>query len=446
MAISALARSGLLLVAASAWLAGCSGSDSSRPDILLVTLDTTRVDHLGCYGYDRPTTPNIDRLAAESVVYTAATATASATLPSHASLFTGKLTTSHGARTDPEGPLELADALGPEFGLFRARGLSPEEQTLAEILAGAGYATGAVVAGPWLKQLFGLSLGFDSYDDSEITVLNGRSAESVTASAVRWLEQREGDRPFFLFLNYFDPHWPHSPPDEYTRIFLPGGKPERRLHLDEWIAMYDAELRYMDHHFGLLLDRMRDLDLYDDAWIIVTADHGELLGEHELFGHGKHLYREITRVPLILKYPHGEVPPRRDDTRVQLIDLMPMICERLALAPPDGIQGQSPPGLSHPIVAESFLLPHMEIGDWHRLDEGGFTLHRNSLGNHMLFDGRADPSKSVNLAGSRPEKVEQMTDRLNRYLASLPAPPRPGPAEPVDPETQEALKSLGYIE
>ena len=152
-----------------------------------------------------------------------ATATASATLASHASLFTGKFTTSHGARRDPEGPLVLSDAIGSGLDRYRARGLSPDERTLAGVLSSAGYTTGGVVAGPWLKKLFGWSPGFDFYDDAEITVLNGRDAASVTASAAGWIERLDGDRPFFLFLNYFDPHTPYKPPTSTRACFCRGG-------------------------------------------------------------------------------------------------------------------------------------------------------------------------------------------------------------------------------
>ena len=192
---------------------------------------------------------------------------------------------------------------------------------------------------------------------------------------------------------------------------------------------------------------MRELDLYDDTWIIVTADHGELFGEHGARGHGKHLYHEVTHVPLIVKYPWGEVPPRRDDERVQLADLLPMICARLELEPPDDIQGQAPPDVSHPIVAESYVLPQVtDTGDWRTLHEDGFKLHWNSLGHHMLYDMESDPSESVDLASSRPERLGTMIERLSGYLASLPPPPESGPPGEIDAETREALKSLGYIE
>src|SRR5262249_10289738 len=148
---------------------------------ILITLDTTRVDRLGCYGYAHPTTPNIDSIAEKSVIYTRAIAPSSWTLPSHASIFTGKFTTSHGAEYDPNGPLHLLDVIdGPQaWKSYRVRGIAKDEKTLPMHLKNAGYATGAVVAGPWLRKIFVLSKGFDYYDDSQITGLNGRTADQV---------------------------------------------------------------------------------------------------------------------------------------------------------------------------------------------------------------------------------------------------------------------------
>ena len=152
-------RARVIVAGAIATLAACGGGGTGvRPNVVLITLDTARADHLGCYGYERNTSPNLDRMAAESVLYLDATSTASWTLPAHASLFTGKFTSSHGARYDAEGPLLLTSGIrGPKsWDKYRARGLSPEETTLAQLLGRSEYATGAVIAGPWMKRVFGL--------------------------------------------------------------------------------------------------------------------------------------------------------------------------------------------------------------------------------------------------------------------------------------------------
>ena len=170
-------------------LDGCGDKPPPQPNIVLIVLDTVRADHMGCYGYGRNTTPVMTELATTANLYTRARATSPWTLPSHASLFTGKFTSSHGAKYDSEGPLHLMDAIsGPqEWEAICARGLALNERTLAQILKEEGYATGAVVGGPWMKKVFGLNRGFGHYDDAEISTLNGRLARSVTLGALKWL-------------------------------------------------------------------------------------------------------------------------------------------------------------------------------------------------------------------------------------------------------------------
>ncbi len=438
----------LILILGLCLLAACAGEDGERPNILIITLDTTRLDHLGFCGYDRETSPNIDRIAADAVVYTQVYSTASTTLPAHASLFTGKLVTSHGARSDTEGPLMLLDAIeGPqEWEVYRARGLTPDETTLASLLAEAGYKTGAIVAGPWLKRVFGLDRGFEFYDDAEISDVNGRLAERVTASALSWLEKQRADR-FCLFLNYFDAHAPYMPPEAFVqRLFSendigrPGSKNE------QLIVRYDAEILYMDHHIGELIQTLKEWDLYDKTWIIVTADHGELLGEHQLIGHGKYLYEEEIRVPLISKRPHGEGAGQRIDGRLQLTDVLPMICSGLNLPLPPGIQGVVPADRTLPIVAETypneFISAH---GYWRTLLASDFKFLWNSKEKHLLFNLKEDPAESTDLSALKPELAAKMARLLDTYLESLPKPGEAGPPVQVDEETAKALKGLGYV-
>ncbi|HVS09598.1 MAG TPA: sulfatase, partial [Planctomycetota bacterium] len=390
----------------SLWLAaGCGkGSRRKRPNVVVITLDTTRADHLGCYGYQRPTSPNLDHLAEQSVLYGRAISPSSWTLPAHVSLFTGKLPTSHGVCYDARGSLNLGDAVDTKGMLsYRARALPAQEVTLAQILSARGFATGAFVAGPWLKRLFGLDRGFAHYDDGNIEALRGRLAEDVTASALRWLEGQRG-KPFFLFLNYFDPHTPYDAPPPYRWAFLseqernvdpaaPRGEPrseEERRQLA--IDLYDGEIRYMDHHVGQLLAGLDRLGMFDDTLLVVTGDHGELLGEHGNWGHGKFLTEPELHVPLFLRYPRGERGPERIGGLVQPIDVLPMVLERLEIAPPPGIQGGVPPGVGHPVVAEVYPLPEMSPhGSWRALYEGKWKYAWNSLGNHLLMDLESDP-------------------------------------------------------
>jgi len=493
-----------------AWLscAGCGGTapdNPRRPNVVIISLDTTRADRLSCYGYERQTSPNLDRLAATSTVYTHAIATSSWTLPSHASLFTGKLTSSHGARFDPDGPLHLGQAIDGPFSGFRARGLSDAEVTLAERLRDAGYQTGAIVAGPWMKRVFGLAQGFDFYDDDHITNVDGRRADSVTDSALRWLARRDS-RPFFLFLNYFDPHGPYQPPAPYDRMFLdtetgPGDdefpqgelllktgpappqpphagtaeraemarkEPEKlKAMAQAWIAwsqkkhellqnwaasgrhrnqpaLYDAEIHYMDTHIGRLLEHLED-DAAPDL-IIVVGDHGELLGEHGLIGHGEHLYQEELHIPLIVADP-GATGGTRVSRPIQPTDLMPLVLSKVGLESPAGIQGGAPGTRSHPVVAE--LYPTTIRADsqaWRALFAGPWKLLWSSTGRHQLFHLDDDPGESRNLIEAEGERAERMLTALDGYVSTLPGPAEAGPPQQLDEETRRALESLGYIQ
>ena len=431
-------------------LSGCGKRQhAKKPNIILITLDTTRADRLGCYGYRRQTSPNIDKLAEESVLYTRAIAPSSWTLPSHASLFTGKFTSSHGARYDPEGPLLLTDAIsGPEsWDAYRARGLAQNEVTLAEVLKETGYTTAAVVGGPWMKRIFGLNKGFDYYNDSQISTVNGRLASQVTTSALNWLERRR-EKKFFLFLNYFDPHGPYSPPEGFALKFLPKGTnfTGREPTLEETNALYDAEILYMDHYIGRFLQKLKVENLYNDTLIIVTSDHGELFGEHGKFGHGHYLYQEELHVPLFIKYPAGEVSPKRTDLRAQLTDILPMIYERVGITIPGNIQGTSPSQIKHPIIAETYPLPLIsKDGSWQSIFEGDFKFIWNSKNQHMLFNLKDDPEENVNIIVQDSKRTERMWAQMEQYLAKLPKPGLAVPAGEPDDQTREALKSLGYV-
>lgn len=440
------------------WSGGCLKKGSKgNPNIILITLDTTRADRLGCYGYHRQTSTNLDQLASESVLYNRAIAPSSWTLPSHASLFTGKFTSSHGAQYDPEGPIRLSDAVGgPKSWPYRARGLAKDERTLAMVLKELGYVTGAVVGGPWLKGAFGLHKGFDFYDDSEISSINGRSAKQITTRAVKWIEKVNGDR-FFLFLNYFDPHFPWFAPEGYAMRFLPKGthrngkmstigRPPEERTAEVNHALYDAEILYMDHYIGYFLQMLKAENLYANSWIIVTADHGELLGEHGKFGHGKYLYEEELHVPLFMKYPDGEESARRTDSWVQLTEILPMICDRLGISVPDDIQGSTPPRINHPVIAETYPVPSMtEDGHWRAIYDENFKFLWNSAGHNLLFNLKDDPSEMRNLREQERGRAERMLGKLDQYLAELPAPRAANPGKRLDEKTEEALRSLGYL-
>ena len=423
----------------------------STPNILLITLDTTRADHLGCYGYFRTTSPNIDAIADSGIVYTSAYSTSSWTLPAHASLLTGMFPTSHGARYDAEGPLFLsrAVALPEEFGDFRARGLGSEETTLAGMLGKAGYDTGAVVAGPWLKRVFGLHRSFAYYDDQGIDTIAGRRADSVTQAALSWIDIRKSSgNPFFLFLNYFDPHGPYDPPRRYVRRFKPPPKSETTPEAERArkTAGYDGEIAYMDHHIGVLMDWLKQRDLFDRTYIIITSDHGELLGEQGRWGHGLTLSQLEIRVPMLVKPPLGEARGERRNEPIQLVDVLPLIASRLEQSIPAEVQGGIPPQIGHPVVAEVDPLPHMSTdGEWRTVIRDGYKFLWNGKGQHELYNLVADPGERNQLLTRHPAHAQLMQEDLETFFASLPARGGVTGAVTIDEETRRALESLGYI-
>jgi arylsulfatase A-like enzyme len=436
----------LLLLAACCLACGRAPFDAN---LLIVTLDTTRANHLGCYGHERDTSPEIDAVAADAVVYTRAFSTSSWTLPAHASLFTGEFPWSHGVRLDPNGPLSLGDAVegGAFLREYRASGLAPDQLTLAEILAAHGFKTGAVVAGPWMKRIFGLERGFQHYDDDGIDTMSGGKAADVTDAALAWLDLHEGER-FFLFLNYYDPHGPYRDPEGYGIRFLSPQdyRSERRIELTPSAigALYDGEIRYMDDHVGRLVESLRRRGLYDDAWIIITSDHGELLNEHEQIGHGVTLYQQEIWIPLIVKFPADAKRSGEDDAPIQLTDVFVMVLEGLGVPLPSAVRGRHGPKL---VFAEVYPQEwRSRGGDWRVLLDGDRKLHWNSRGQHQLFDLASDPGEESNLAARYPERVRAMESTLEQLLATLPRPARRGPPKALEPETQKALRSLGYLE
>ncbi len=298
-------------------------ADGSRPNLLLITLDSTRADHLGCYGYPLPTSPVIDGVARGGVLFTDAISQIPLTGPSHATMMTGLHPHEHGAVRNG---VPLPD---------RAR-------TLAERLGEAGYRTAAFLSGWTLRaRLSGLDQGFDLYDDSmrdRYRLVNTqRFAHQVTPEALDWLRRRE-DGPFFLWVHYFDPHAPYVRRPALLED-LDAREERRARRLPSRTLKYDSEIRHMDGQIGRLLSALRDLDLERDTLVVIAADHGESLGEHGYVGHGRFLYEEIVRVPLIISWP-GRIPAGiAIGTPVALLDLTPTILALMGLPAPEYASG-----------------------------------------------------------------------------------------------------------
>ena len=365
-------------------MAGAGCAARPRPGILLVVADTARADRFSTNGYGRPTTPAIEALGRDGAVYLRAYTPSPWTLPAHASLFTGLYPSAHGADS---GNLRL-DASLP---------------FLARRLRDAGYRTQAYVANPWVGKDHNFHEGFDAFDEVWRGVRGTEGdmgAAAVNEKVARWLEWRNGNdearaRPFFIFVNYFEPHLPYNPPEpERGRFLRPGADPEavarlrRFKHPDEvrqilaaagtgptagagpaggllgagdfavLSDLYDGEIAYVDRRAGELAALLRSRGLLDDTIVAVTSDHGEMIGEHGLMDHKLDLFEPVLRIPLVLRYPPAVAPGQRIDAPVMLQDLYPTL---LALAgvptgPPAG-PGAVWPAEARPLPGASGLDP-----------------------------------------------------------------------------------------
>jgi len=417
------------------------GSSVQAPPILLVVVDTLRGDRLGYAGYEQPTSPNLDAVADEGVAYLAAQSAAPWTLPSFGSLLTGQLPGQHGAGVNPgDGNLES--------------GLAASVPTLAELLEGAGYATAALVSNAYLKRLFGLDRGFDSYDDAlgmghtplvlqpldelGVIVLPDRfytPADRMADKALATLDALDGGA-WFLLLHFMDPHGPYLPPEELVqRMGTTSHDPVEKL--------YDAEIAFMDRELGRVLDA-----LPADAWVFVTSDHGEEMGEHagaypdepipDDSRHGHTQYQELLHVPLLVR-PPGGTKARRIERPVRSLDLVPTVLEIAGLPAPEGLAGVplsealGGEGRDEPAVSEAIRYgterKAVRDGRWK------LVAHADQL---ELYDLEADPREQRDVSRSHSAVVARLS-------AWLPGASEAGEAAEVDDALREQLEALGYV-
>jgi arylsulfatase A-like enzyme len=443
----------------------CNAPEPRPPDVLLITLDTTRADHLGVYGYGRDTSPNLDRFAHDAVTYQRAWASGAWTLPTHASMLTGKQITSHGARFNLLTPdVALSEIFeGDFFTKHKANRLAEDEVTLAELLVQKGYATAAFAGGPWLAPPFGLMQGY-ALADSNVASPKGRSAEELTNNLIAWMSSIPTDQPLHALINYFDPHSPYDPPpgfDEFPGakvpldpgqdgLFINGGKKLSDAQRTAVVDRYDGEIQYMDHHIGRLLGALRDNGRYENALIIVVGDHGELFGEHGVMGHGRWLYEEVIRVPLIIRHPGGKMSGTSVASPVSQVDLLPLIASELSFQLPDGIDGL-PVGARDVVLAEAFRDPFSVTTYKNRYDRDLASLIRwpwkliaSDTGEREIFDLETDPRERGAQRGS--DQLSAMETAIAKAIGALV--PRVGnePPSDVSPEIVENLRKLGYID
>jgi choline-sulfatase len=461
---------GLRRAAAALGLAVAAGACGAPPppNLVLITLDTTRPDRLGPYAAGAADTPALDAFARESVVYEHAYSTSSWTLPSHASLFTGLLPMQHGAQAVAGGPSAL---LG-----YGVRGLGDGFTTLAETLAAHGYRTGAVVGGPALRRELGVAQGFEVYHDEldgPLDKLIGKRGAEVANRAIA-LVQDFGSQPFFLFANFYDPHAPYDPPPPRSRgvpdaetkrvvaavmrHFAAGAAaddgarldPQQDADLARLLQGYDAEIAYMDAQLGRLLAALRATPRWSDTLVAITADHGESFGEHFYVSHGAHLYEDNVHVPLMVRFPGGAGAGTRVPEPVSNRALFGTLLETAGLPLPAGTPSLDAAG--EPIVTEvrrsdanvRLFGSHFDR-DLRAIYAPPFKLIEDTTGRVELFDLENDPGELHNLAEAQPERVEA----LKRQLAEIRRqhPPRFDSAAraKLSDDTEEALRALGYL-
>lgn len=425
-------------------------------NVILISIDTLRADHLGLYGYERDTSPNLDAFAKEAVVFEQAIAQSSWTLASHVSLLTSQYPSAHG----------IVD---------RDNVIYPSKETLPEIMKKNGYRTAAFVGGGDMSEVFGYGQGFDMYDDhAENDGFPWRTSSFIRtfSSALSWLKDR-GDKPFFLFVHGYDVHDPYRSPGPFeramksfeydgplkdyslssviqedpkaviTKIYKKEGSAfiveddgsEIPLAQEDFAYVqdkYDAGILYTDALLERFFSDLKRMGLYEDAIIIVMSDHGETLGDalsregsegDRLIGHGL-LYDEITRVALLMKHP--DIPPGRVETQVQLIDLMPTLADSLGLLVPERAKAQMQ-GVS--------LMPLLEGRAEEGFNEYAFSEERRDQSKfvrsrrwklvhekeaYLLYDLQEDPRETRNVADEHPDVTAEMKERLFAwYLENL---------------------------
>jgi arylsulfatase A-like enzyme len=469
----ALLRRAVLMALAPLALVGCG--PAARPNILLVVIDTARADRFPFDGYERPTAPALTALAGEGAIYTQAFSPAPWTVPAHASLFTGQYPSLH--HTDC-GSLRLPDAA----------------VTLAEILRDAGYRTVGYTGNPWVSTTYNFDQGFDTFVETWRNVprvSEDTGAAQTNEQVLRFLRWRRDSpeasrQPFFLFINYFEPHLPYHPPEpERSRLLRPGADPaavqrlSRLGHPEEMrfilgvsdltprdLAilndLYDGEIAYVDRRVGEVLALLREQGILDRTVVAIAGDHGENIGDHHMMDHKMSVHDTLLHVPLLLRYPPRVKGGQRIDAPVQLHDLQPTLLALAGVVQPAGATVEAVPlpgtGIDgprrqagDPIVGEFVgppvdflkvmqdLFPKSDLSRFNRtliaLRSGDYKITWGSDGRHALFNIGEDPGETRDLAALEPDRLREMAGRVREWLArparrSLPAPPRQAAGAP----------------
>ena len=414
----------LILTALTAFQAAAQSAKKPLPNVILITIDTLRADHLGCYGYKQVKTPNIDALAADSIRFERAFTAVPVTLPSHTTIMTGTYPMLSGMHD------------------FAANKLSPQQPTLATVLKEAGYATGAVVASAVLDSRFGLNQGFDFYYDhfdfSRLDEKNldemERPGDVVADLTLDWLS-KNSQKNFFLWMHLYDPHSPYNPPAPYSQEYAD--------------HPYDGEIAFADEQVGRVIRYLKENKIYENSIIVLSGDHGESLGEHGEKTHGFFIYNATMHVPLIIHLPGNSVG-RRESGLVSLVDLMPTILAAVGIEAPSQVQGTNLlPELAareakdRDLYGETFL-PRIHF-DWSELRATENTrYHFIDAPRPELYDLSKDPDETHNLFSEKKAVAEEMRAKLTGLIRQYSAEKELAEKTGLDPVLMERLKSLGY--
>ena len=403
------------------WFSSRRAGEGIR-NIILVSIDTCRSDYLSCYGYPHQTSPNIDKFAQEALLFEKVISPAPMTLPSHCSMLTGTIPPYHGVHDN-----------------FQY--LTDSHTTLAELLKQRGFTTAAFVSAYVLDSKFGLSQGFDAYKDDlptspDMMFYSERHGGELNDLAFPWLDEHK-DEKFFLFLHYYDPHDPYRPPEPFASRFADN--------------LYAGEIAYTDHCIGQVLDKLKSLGLYDSTLIIITGDHGEMLGEHGENTHGYFVYQSALRVPLIIKVP-GVDWGRRISDAAALIDIVPTILSLLKIPIPPQVSGRDlagfcydncPPEGPRYIFTESLTPtdfkcnPLLAIVNWPWKYIYTTRAELYHLGN--------DPEEKMNLLPQESRRAQQLQNNLKLILEEQLRADQPDNRLILDQVSLDRLRSLGYI-
>jgi arylsulfatase A-like enzyme len=425
--------------------------------IFLIVLDTVRADHLGVYGYERETTPSLQRLSRSATKYRQAYAAAPWTLPSHASMLTGLYPFEHGART-------LSGAV-KDVAVGRGVGALPSDiPTIPELLGDAGYATGAIIANSvYLRRLYGLDRGFAQYN------VEPGSVEQINERVFTWLK-RHKDEPFFLMINYMDAHRPYNVTpregfptfedpnissqllDELYPIILNGDEPSNEK-LTQLIDAYDLAIANLDEGLGDLFAKLRKQEMYDDSLIIVTSDHGEFFGEHGLLEHSKDVYEPVVEIPLLVKSPK-QTEKVIDEHLISHVHIPGIILQHTALWGTASAEPFLKNWQRNSIVTENYYSRMRDLkSEWgsrfqrerRAVYSDQFKYIQSSDGEHEMYNLKADKEEGESLYVERPRHVERL-EGVRVGMLTEEAYRKPiAPADPVKEDHQKALVELGYL-